>query len=103
MRERERESERERERERGCNAVTQVEGDYNKEGLLSLSDQYVFAERDALRDFPKGARKKRKKKVAKKKDFKIQKFNVFSLLSLPFALSTLNNSITPYFPCPCFR
>ena len=39
----------------------------------------MFAERDALRDSPKGARKKRKK-VAKKKDFKIQEFNSFDIL-----------------------
>ena len=47
--------------------MTQVERDYHKEGLLSLSDQYVFAERDALRDFPKGARKKKKDRISEEK------------------------------------
>ena len=41
----------------------------------------MFAERDALRDFPKGARKKRKKKVAKKKHGQ-GRYGVIELLSV---------------------
>ena len=56
-----------RERERGCNAVTQVEGDYNKGGIAYFIGLICVRRKGRIERFSEGSKTKKKKERSEEK------------------------------------